>query len=505
MKKFNQLFNKRMTLVKSAMAFVLVLFAMTGFGESFTEIGNGIAQAFDGGQSLTDILSSTVHFGGSAMASIPFLLDIKGNKFEIKSTSELEKMTDAEVEKYTTDLFEAQTKAMLKAQADLQKAGEDNADNLKQINELKDNQFKTMESIMKSQGLEIESLKMGNLQLPKGAASQIGEWLEKNHDEIKNIASKGSGVIELNIKAVGPLTTGSATNPDGIPELMGVQSAAPTNVNLKDSIVEALVTTIQTSLASYPYTETVPKDGDYAFVGEGLIKPQIDFAIETRYAEPKKVAAYEVLTTESVQDIPGLQSIANDFLRKKHALKKQNGLLFGTGVGVNPKGATVYGRTFVAGAMANKVANANIMDVINACITDVYTTHNYQDETPYMPNLAMMNPIDFFIEFVSAKDGNGLPLFPQAGLFNRVTIGGVTIIPFEDIPADKIFVADMSKYNTTNYVGYTVKIGWINDQLITNQFTMVGESRFHAFVKKLDEQAFIYDDISTIKAAILKP
>ena len=61
---------------------------------------------------------------------------------------------------------------------------------------------------------------------------------------------------------------------------------------------------------------------------------------------------------------------------------------------------------------------------------------------------------------------------------------------------------DLSKYNTTNYVGYNVKIGWVNDDFIKNQFVILGESRFHAFVKKLDEQAFIYDDIATIKTAI---
>jgi hypothetical protein len=53
-------------------------------------------------------------------------------------------------------------------------------------------------------------------------------------------------------------------------------------------------------------------------------------------------------------------------------------------------------------------------------------------------------------------------------------------------------------------MGYTVKIGWINDDFIKNQFCIVGESRFHAFVKKLDEQAFIYDTIATIKTAITK-
>jgi len=497
--------QKIMQFAKGFMAFALILFSSTMFADTFHEVGNGLASMFDFGNSFVEGIATTLQFGGSALATGPVLFTIKGDPFTIKSAEELKAMKPEAVDAYNAELFEAQAGSILKLQKDLEEKGTDNAEIVKQLNDLKESNRKTMETVMKNMGIEIEKLKMGATQLPQSKMNQVYEWIEKNGDEIKNIHSKGQGFIELTVKAVGPITTGSATNPDGIPQIAGVQMAAPSNVNLKDTIVDALVTTINTSQAAYAYTETTPKEGDYAFLAEAEIKPQIDFKIETRYAEPVKVAAHEVLTTESIQDIPGLQSIANDFLRKKHALKRQNGILFGDGTGSNPKGATTYGRTFVAGAMANKVADANIMDVINACVTDVYTTHNYQDETPYLPTLAMMNPIDFFIEFVSAKDGNGLPLFPQAGLFNRVTIGGVTIIPFMDIPADKIFVADMSKYNVTNYVDYTVKIGWINDQLITNQFTMVGESRFHAFVKKLDEQAFIYDNISTVKAAILKP
>ncbi len=152
--------------------------------------------------------------------------------------------------------------------------------------------------------------------------------------------------------------------------------------------------------------------------------------------------------------------------------------------------------------MANKVRFPNFMDVVNAAITDVFITHNFQDEMPYMPSLALVNPVDFYTELVAAKDERGLPLYPNASLFNMVQIGGVTILPEEMIPAGKIFVADMSKYNVSNYLGYRVKIGWINDDFIRNQFVILGESRFHAFVKKLDQIAFIYDDIETIKAAI---
>ena len=317
------------------------------------------------------------------------------------------------------------------------------------------------------------------------------------------ITSFSLGDSDANYNASLPLNSGEVPSLCGnIGPINTSGNSVTTNVNLRTAFVETLTTTLPTTQASYAYTESVPKDGNFNFVAEGTAKPQVDFKFETRYASPVKCAGYIVLTEESVQDIPNLQSIASDYLRKKHDLKRQNGILFGDGISENPKGATLYGRTFVVGAMAGAITSPNFMDVVNAVITDIYSTHNYTDEMPYMANLVLVNPMDFFTQIVGAKDGFGRQLFPMASLMNKVTIGGVDIIPHYEIPVGKIFVADMSKYNTTNYIGYTIRIGWINDQMITNQFTMVGESRFHAFVKKLDEQAFVYDDIATIKEAI---
>lgn len=357
-----------------------------------------------------------------------------------------------------------------------------------------------IEEIVKTQGIAITKLKESG-GMPAGFKNEVDKFITENFEKIKAIKSAGNGMIELVSKVVGNITTATGINTDP-PNITGTQQAPLSDVNLRGADLLSLTSNISTSLAAYPYTEAKPKDGDYTFVAEGTVKPQIDFNWETNYAKPVKVAAWLRLTDESVQDVVGLQSVANDFLRKKHALKKQNGILFGDGIAPNPKGATLYGRAFVAGSMANAVINPNIMDVINAAVTDVYTTHNYEDEMSYMPSLCVINPVDFFVQFVSAKNTEGTPLYPTASLFNRVSIGGLTIIPERSIPAGKIFVCDMRKYNTTNYIGYTVKIGYINDDFIKNQFVILGESRFHAFVKKLDEQAFIYDDIATIKAAI---
>jgi len=411
-------------------------------------------------------------------------------EFKYKSSADIAAMSDDERNKYAEDLRDHAAKENQKA---IEKALEPLN---KEISTLKVSLSEATEL-----GKELQD-KLDTSAKGDTVEQVVSKFITDNFATIKTLKSRGTGLIEFEIKAVGTMTTESATNPDGIPVLVGVQMAPPTRVNLRTTITDGLVTNFNTNLAAYPYTESVPKEGQAQFVAEGAPKSQIDFKIETRYAEPVKVAAWIHLTEESVKDIPGLQSIATGYLKDMHDLRKQRGILFGDGISPNPKGATLYGRTFVAGAMANRVRFPNIMDVVNAAITDIYVTPNYEDEMPYQPSLAMINPIDFFVDFVAAKDERGLPLYPTASLFNRVTIGGVTIIPELDIPAGKIFVGDMSKYFVSNYVGYVVKIGWINDDFIKNQFVILGESRFHAFVKKLDQNAFIYDDIETIRTAI---
>jgi hypothetical protein len=369
-------------------------------------------------------------------------------------------------------------------------------------------QLAELKSAMEAQGLEIaKQAKNVGIKQSMTIEDAVAKAVVEKQAEILSILKAGSGLIEIDVtKTVGNITTGSGTLPVAAPVAVGTQLAPLSNVNLRDLSVEQFMTVLDTGTGSaYAYTESVPKDGDYTFVNEGAPKPQIDFKWETRWANPKKIAAWIKLTEESVKDVVGLESVARDFLRKKHDLKKAKALLFGTGSGDEPKGATVYGRVFSAGRMSLAVQSPNFMDVVNAAIVDIATTHNYEDETPYRANMVMVNSVDFFLNVVSAKTEEGTPLYPTAGLFNQVVIGGVTIVPDESIPAGKIFVADLGKFNITNYVPYMVKVGWINDDFIKNQFVILGESRFHQFVKKLDEQAFIYDDIATIKSAITAP
>ena len=116
----------------------------------------------------------------------------------------------------------------------------------------------------------------------KSYYKQVGEFLKAHATEISNMAKGEKNSLELTLKAPEVITTGNAAN--GVtPDIMGVQIAAPDNVNLRQDSILNLVSTTSTNQAAYGYTETFPKEGDYAFVAEGEVKPQIDFSIQTQY------------------------------------------------------------------------------------------------------------------------------------------------------------------------------------------------------------------------------
>ena len=388
--------------------------------------------------------------------------------FEKKNLAEIAKMSDEEKEKYFADKEAFETNQRAEELKTL-KSGLENviATNQKETQQSVDNVLRIVEEIKATQGGLTEEA--------------LIEVIKRNHEAIKKAYESKSGVVEIEFKQVAPITTGAVTLGTA-PNILGTQIAPVSNVNLRGMDIENFVSVLPTSQPVYAYTEVVPKDGNYEFVAEGNKKPQIDFKVSTEFAKPKKIAAWMHLTEESVYDIKGLEGVAKDYLKKKHDLFKNKAILFGDGAGEKP----------------------NFMDVVNAAVTDIATTHNYEDETPYMANLVLVNPVDFYLELVAAKDNDGRPLYPTASLFNTVVIGGMVIKSDESIPQGKIFVGDLSKYNITDYLSYTVRIGWINDDFIKNQFVILGESRFHAFVKKLDEKAFIYDDIATIKTGITK-
>lgn len=369
------------------------------------------------------------------------------------------------------------------------------------IGEQNATQLKDLQQSLKDQGVAFAGLKKElTAKEQESYAAQLSKFFKENEEEIKSNFKSQKGFNEIELKAPAAMTTGSVTNVGTVPVLYGDS----TGFNFKENFVSAIISNSKTSKESHKYTELFPKDGDFTFVAEGESKPQIDFLAQTRFAYPAKAAAWIKLTEEALDDVPRMESLAKEFLAKKHDLFKQRMIISsdGTGAGENIKGMTTYGRLFTAGSIALAVDNPSFMDVIGAVLTDISSTHNYQDEMNYDANIVLMNNIDYFLHVQAAKvkADSKEPLYA----LNEKVIGGVRIIPTNEIPVGKILVCDAKTYNQIAYKPYTVRVGWVNDDFIKNQFVIIGESRFYGFVKNLDENAYVYDDIATIKAAITK-
>lgn len=397
----------------------------------------------------------------------------------------------------------------IKALSDKFVGTQDEFKKLNDSNKLSNEKYEKLEKAMKEQGESLKELtklqnELKTESFDKSFGREFNEFLTDKHEEIKELyKNKDSKPIIFVPKAVAPITTASGSDAAQFSHLL---HSNPSPIEYRnDNGLIAMCNVIDVSEgAVHTYSEAAPKEGGYSMVAEGGAKPGMDFAWVNRQAEAKKAAAHTVLTEESIKDVKQMRSIATRNLKDRHDLFKVEKIYFGTGIGEEPEGATVAARQYTLAALNDSIPNgkSNIMDIVNAMAGDMYVTTNFVDGINYRPTNCLINPIDFIKNFVYAKDGMDRPLFPQALLFNAVNLGGFVVKPWVKIPAGKIFIGDMSMYNISNYEPYSIRIGWINDQFTNNQFTMVGESRFHAYIKNFHKNAFMYDDVSTVKLAI---
>ena len=408
-------------------------------------------------------------------------------EFKTLSPEEFGKLSDAEQKKYLADKKINDT-AERKAELDAA------------IKEAMKNPSQDIADLAEDVRLVSEQIKAGFSGTIVDEENLLKTIAEKQ-TEIAAVLKAGAGQVEIMVvpKAPAIMTTQSGTI-TGMPALLATQLNPLQRIELDIWDIENEVTTFQTDSAVYTYTYAIPKDGKFDFQAEGAVKAQIDFTWKNASAEPLTFAAWEKLTEQAVQDVKGLLSVARGYLKDRHDYDKALAVVFGNDAN-DIKGIIDYATPFTAGALAASVETPNLMDVINAGVLSVRNRTNYPGSPRFNPNVTYINPFDFFIQFTSAKDSQGKPLYPtaQAGV---VVIGNTVIKQRFEIPAGKIFIGDLKKIMLSSYLPYTVKIGWVNDDFIKNQFVILGESRFHLFVKELDKAGFLYDNIATIKTAI---
>lgn len=325
----------------------------------------------------------------------------------------------------------------------------------------------------------------------------IEDFLTKNQDNFRQALKSGNGMFTLD-KAVAIVTTANGTLPTALPANYVAYDRGVDNIPLRRPLVLDFVNKFNTNQVVLPYVEASPKEGDFAVVLEGGLKPDLDVKWETNYTTAEKYAGWIKVTEEVIADIPRFRDMVVNYLREKHDLFKEKQVF--NYINTN---STAY---VTGGALAGSVLMPTIMDVVNALQVQIINTPNYIDEPDFMADVVLLNMADFYKYFGAAKDAIGRPLFADGYRGSRTfRYNGYTFVATTLITAGQVIVMDSRKVDVTNYIPYNVSVGWVNDDFIKNQFVILGESRGHIYIRKHDKRAFVKGSISAIIADIEQP
>lgn len=379
--------------------------------------------------------------------------------------------------------------------------------------ELKASMLKLEETI-KAQGLSLTDIINGNGKVSTKFKT-LHEQLEADKSDLERIRANQTGFLTyalVNDKATGkmmakPLSTAKDvsihstididTEDDLLASVVNSMTAASIlrsgngapilesyqNSNWLFDLVNYTVASKTTSF--YRYWEELPTEGAPAVVPENGLKPQVQYRWELKSVDYKKVAAYLKITDEFDMDFPML------------AQRAQTELRLDVGRQINNIVATdllAQATAFVAPtAWVANVPFVNDYDAIMAMAAQV-EMNTFSDSA----NVALMNSAKKW-RISAEKDTTGNYLDKPS------ILDGVRFVGNPAFVADNIVVGDLKQYNLIMRGAFIVKIGYVDDDLIHNRFTVVGEQFFFNYIPTSRKGAIVKGTTFTaVKAAIGK-
>lgn len=401
--------------------------------------------------------------------------------------------------------------------AELQQTIKEMKDGLtsQEIKALKD-EIEKAEGILKTQGAALRALQEGGGQVDKGLSFE--EAWENSLEAIKEIRAEGKGIKKFyfgevkadkdkngkekekkyvdginrmfkvaGITSIANSTASSPTQitnpyspfPQQLPEIIGVRR----NPNFATNYVDVGAT----NAAVLTWTEEGNSEGDAAITTEGNVKPLQDKKFVDRISKYKKMAGHIVVTEEMEEDTPRLATAVRR-LFEENVMRKYDDQVWADIVAVAPG--------YTSTALDDQIDNADDYAAIGAAFCQLENLNAY-------PDTICINPSDKWrMRLQKGTDGHYVtPPFTVG----QSSYDGVRVVVSNKVAAGNFLVAEMNKYKVDIYKSFSLRVGWQNDDLVKNQFTIVGEIKFHSYVATNDLVAFCYAQFATVKAAIEKP
>lgn len=404
--------------------------------------------------------------------------------FIYKTQSDIDKMSDTELDAYNVAKREFETNA---TKEQIETA-------LKAVEEKNSTEFKEIKKTLDALKEEFNQLSEKTENENPVKKGSFVEFVEKNIEKFSNDDKQyGSNTV---IKVAALMTTANVLPnvAGGFNPLFGNYIDTEIgNAPKPENVVLPLVTvTNQPGTENIWYTDRINEDGDAEFIGEGTLKPLADADYQAVKTPVKEVAVRWKFTKRLMMHAP---SVVSDFLTHANELVEQkidDNMITGDGLTVEPKGLQAAASAFVVPAgLANYYSDANIFDVINAVATQVRLA-NFKGQLTAILNTVWMAKMQ------GVKNLQGDYIVPPFVTPDGRQVGEVRIVFSNKVADTDIILGDLKKFNVVFAEDIMYDEGYENDDFSKNLVSRKLEAFLGTYIKASDAGAIIYDQIASI-------
>lgn len=327
------------------------------------------------------------------------------------------------------------------------------------------------------QKLEEKGVKLRNLNPEKKSFIDF----VKGNDKYQALAQKSQSCAEIEVTksdmasmAETKVTSAGLVAPQYDPVIQG---APRQNLLIRD-----LIPTTPVTGTSFTYFKELLHTMGAGMVAEGMAKPTSNVTFDQVTDIVKKIAVWMPVTDEALDDVPQLYSYIQELLRYDLELKREGQLLKGDGTGNNLNGIMTQATVFDPDLSK---ATDTAIDTVRRAIYQARKQSKLAADAVVMSDLDWMN-----IEL--QKDGENRYLFANLQglvtpvLWGRPIVASDSMDEGDGSTTGGEFLTGSFQQGARIYdrMGFTIKVGMINDDFIKNQRAILVEERLGLAVRK---------------------
>ncbi len=303
----------------------------------------------------------------------------------------------------------------------------------------------------------------------------------KGNDKYQALSQKSQNCAEIEVSksdmasmAETKVTSSGLVAPQYDPVIQG---APRQNLLIRD-----LIPTTPVTGQSFTYFKELLHTLGAGMVAEGAAKPTSNVTFEQVTDIVKKIAVWMPVTDEALDDVPQLYSYIQELLRYDLELKREGQLLKGDGTGNNLNGIMTQATVFDPDLSK---ATDTAIDTVRRAIYQARKQSKLAADAVVMSDLDWMN-----IEL--QKDGENRYLFANLQglvtpvLWGRPIVASDSMDEGDGSTTGGEFLTGSFQQGARIYdrMGFTIKVGMINDDFIKNQRAILVEERLGLAVRK---------------------